>query len=291
MLTMPRRDASSAPEPPLPPGHRASGRHDLRAGAAAAPWRPRLRAMRAARRSRRRPLDTAPPWEPPARRNRWRRRSFRPFLKIPRPRAWVPPVRAHTLRHPWLAAFKSSATVRPGAFRCARALSGTQLQCASACPQSAGFARVPRVARSAPRQQPAPVGAGTLRPLPAAGAGPSLAPPPEIRRAPGRQQRARLVLAVAPPAGALSARLPLASLFRALRAHKGAALRLRRNWRARCARAHLLRATAARGGLWPADGRPARPLRAASCCPPMAGSAGPLPAPHRLTNGSADELH
>lgn len=60
---------------------------------------------------------------------------------------------------------------------------------------------------------------------------------------------------------------------------------------ARCARAHPLRTTAPRGGLWPADGQPVQPLGAVSCCPPMAGSAGPLPAPHRLTNGSADALH
>ena len=157
--------------------------------------------------------------------------------------------------------------------------------------QSAAFGRVPRVARSAPRQQPAPVGAGTLRPLPAAGAGPSLAPPREIRRAPGRQQRARLVLAVAPPAGALSARLPLASLVRALRAHKGAALRLRRNWRARFAHARPLRplrplelARALRARASPAAAAPTRtpapppplnhrcapPLRAAGYGPPMA---------------------
>ena len=51
--------------------------------------------------------------------------------------------------------------------------------------------------------------------------GPIARAAPGIRRAPGRQQRARLVLALAPPAGALSARLPLASLDRALRAHKG----------------------------------------------------------------------
>ena len=94
-----------------------------------------------------------------------------------------------------------------------------------------------------------------------------------IRRAPGRQQRALGVLAETPTAGALSARLPLASLVSALRAVGGAASRLRRDWRAHCVRAQRGRATAARGGLGPAERPPAPQLCAVSCCPPPAGSA------------------
>lgn len=100
MVTMLRRDASSAPEPPLPPADHAGVRCEPRAGAAAAPWRLGRRAMRAGRRTRRSPLDTVPPWRPPARRNRRRLRSFLPHLKVPRPRAGVPTVRKRTLRHP-----------------------------------------------------------------------------------------------------------------------------------------------------------------------------------------------
>ena len=139
--------------------------------------------------------------------------------------------------------------------------------------QSAAFGRVPRVARSAPRQQPAPVGAGTLRPLPAAGAGPSLAPPPEIRRAQVRQQRARVVLALAPPAGALSARLPLASLDRALRARKGGGVAASPQL-ARALRARAFPASAAHSRTPapppPLHHRCAPPLRAAGYGPPMA---------------------
>ena len=195
--------------------------------------------------------------------------------------------------------FKNSKAARLGASGAQAHSPAPLCQCASACPQSAGFARVPRVARSAPRQQPTPVGAGTLRLLPAAVAGPSLAPPQGIRRAPGHQQRARVIWAVAPPAGALSARLPLASLVRALRACVGrrcgfAAIgaRAARALCPRCARAvPALRARTPPAHAAPRPAPPplrtlrhrcAPPLRAAGYGPPRAGqrarSAPPLAA-------------
>ena len=93
--------ASAAPERREPPAEDLAGvRREPRAGPAFAPCRPCLRAMRAARRSCAAPLRPGLLRSPPARRNRRRLRSFRPCLKIPRPRAWAPPVRKRTLRHP-----------------------------------------------------------------------------------------------------------------------------------------------------------------------------------------------